>query len=397
MYILQLCNKSPYPAKEGGPIAMNRLTEQLLALGHNVKIFAVNTPKYTIDINMIDEDYQRITNIELGYIDTSLSAKKALKCLLTNKSYHVERFQNNNFENQLIEILKNNDFQVVILETVYIAVYIETIRKYSTAKIVLRAHNVENNLWKEITQHTKFSLKKLYLAILTIQLKKFEKRVLSQCDSVWCISEKDKHCFEQYKVKSSIDVLPFAWEKQQYKEKVTTFPINLFTIGSMDWQPNTEGLSWFLEKIYPCIREAVPDLQLKIAGRNMSPYWKELHLEGVQVVGEVDNAKQFMAQNGILIVPLLSGSGVRIKILEALAIGKVVISTQKGVEGLDVEHEKNLFIADTAKEFLSTIQQCIDNPYLCNIISENAQQYVSQHHSFLALNRRLENLLKKIC
>ena len=102
MKILQICNKSPYPVKEGGPIAMNALTESLLQLGHQVKILAVNTPKYHVDKENVDAGYLQRTQIEWVDIDTNFSVKGALVCLLKNQSYHVKRFYSKTFEKKLI-------------------------------------------------------------------------------------------------------------------------------------------------------------------------------------------------------------------------------------------------------------------------------------------------------
>ncbi|MBE9480552.1 MAG: glycosyl transferase family 1, partial [Bacteroidetes bacterium] len=144
MKILMLCNKSPYPPKEGGPIAMNMIIEGLIDANHQVKVLAINTNKYFTNINEIPEEYRKKTNIEAVYIDLSIKPLDAFLNLFTNKSYHVQRFISKNFENKLIEILKNESFDIIQLETLFITPYIETIRKYSKAKIVLRAHNIEH-------------------------------------------------------------------------------------------------------------------------------------------------------------------------------------------------------------------------------------------------------------
>ena len=144
MKILLLCNKSPYPPKEGGPIAMNSIIEGLINANNQVKVLAINTNKYFTDIEKIPSDYRKKTNIEAVYIDLSIKPLDAFFNLFTNKSYHVERFITKDFENKLIEILKNEKFDIIQFETLYITPYIKTISKYSKAKIVLRSHNIEH-------------------------------------------------------------------------------------------------------------------------------------------------------------------------------------------------------------------------------------------------------------
>ena len=145
--ILFICNKSPWPPHEGGPIAMNNLIEGVVAAGHKVKVLAINTNKYNVDISDIPEDYKKQTNIELVYIDLSLKPIPAFLNLFTGKSYHVERFISDNFREKLKEVLLNQKFDIVQIETLFMSPYIDTIREFSKAPIVLRAHNIEYLIW----------------------------------------------------------------------------------------------------------------------------------------------------------------------------------------------------------------------------------------------------------
>ncbi len=391
MKILQICNKSPYPVKEGGPIAMNALTESLLQLGHQVKILAVNTPKYHVDKENVDTGYLQRTQIEWVDIDTNFSVKGALACLLKNQSYHVKRFYSKTFEKKLIEILRQQ-FDIVILETVYMAVYYDIIRKNSSAKIVLRSHNVEHKIWQRVGENTKNPVKRCYIHILARQLKNFEQKMAQKCNAVWTISQYDRQFFASF---APVEVLPFATnlpaKVEGLKEKK-----NLFMLGSMDWQPNIEGTLWFVYEIFPLICTQFPNIQLKIAGRKIPHQWYNIKHPNIEIVGEVPSAKQFMQENGALVVPLLSGSGIRIKIVEALSLGKTVITTTIGKEGLDVCSGKHLFIADNAKQFAQAVKTYFEDEALCGQMSANAVEYIQENHSYSVINKRLEQLLANL-
>jgi hypothetical protein len=172
MKILILCNKSPYPPKEGGPIAMNAIIEGLIEAGHQVKVLAINTNKYFIKENDIPESYRQKTGIETVYIDLSIKPLDALLNLFSKDSYHVQRFISKEFEKKLISILQNDTFDIVQLETLYISPFIETIRENSKAKIVLRAHNIEHLIWERVAEISSNPLKKLYLKHLAKKVKK---------------------------------------------------------------------------------------------------------------------------------------------------------------------------------------------------------------------------------
>ena len=155
----------------------------------------------------------------------------------------------------------------------------------------------------------------------------------------------------------------------------------LFHIGSMNWMPNIEGLEWFFEEVWDKILTSFPDLAFTLAGRGLPENWKQKKWPNVNIAGEVEDAKEFILSQDIMIVPLLSGSGVRIKILEGMALGKVIITTPIGAEGLDVEDGKNILIANTPREFVDMIEKCVNTPEMCRIISENARNYVTVYHN----------------
>ncbi|MDP8203964.1 MAG: hypothetical protein P9L95_05480, partial [Candidatus Tenebribacter mawsonii] len=178
--ILFICNKSPWPPHEGGPIAMNNLIEGTIAAGHKVKVLAINSNKYYTNPADIPESYKNQTNIELVYIDLGIKPIAAFLNLFTNKSYHIHRFISDDFRNKLKEILSEQVFDIVQIETLFMSPYIETIREFSSASIVLRAHNIEHLIWKRVASITSNPLKKAYLNHLASTLEVYEKNVLNK-------------------------------------------------------------------------------------------------------------------------------------------------------------------------------------------------------------------------
>ncbi|MGE5425268.1 MAG: glycosyltransferase family 4 protein, partial [Syntrophothermus sp.] len=137
------------------------------------------------------------------------------------------------------------------------------------------------------------------------------------------------------------------------------FP-SLFSIGAMDWMPNSEGIRWFLDEVWPLIHEKFPDLPYYIAGRHMPDWLTRCRRANVKVVGEVECARDFMHSKAIMIVPLLSGSGIRIKIIEGMAAGKCIVSTSIGAEGIHYEDGKNIKIADSPEAFADAVSVLMD-------------------------------------
>lgn len=389
MNILMLCNKSPYPAGEGGPMAMNSIVRGLLNAGHNVKILAVNSEKYHITEKDIPASYKKETGIELVDVDLRVKPLAAFKNLFSDKSYHVERFISDDFKKKLVEILKKDKYDIVQLEMIYMAPYIETIRENSDAVIVLRAHNVEHLIWDRIAKKTKFLPKRCYLNHLVRTLKNYELSVLDKVDGIAAITYRDAAFFRGETAVPVIDV-PFGVNPDEFKPhyEVKSNP-TLYHIGSMNWMPNEEGIFWFLDKIWDKVAKRNPDLQLNLAGRNMSKWLLKLKKKNVNIFGEVPDAKEFVKNNDIAIVPLLSGSGIRIKIIESMAMGKTVITTMVGAEGIQYSEYENIIIADSPGKMVEVICKIIKEPDEAQRIGWNARRLVEDIYDNKKIIERL--------
>ena len=239
---------------------MHALTRMLLQEQHEVKVLAINSSKCFVPADEIPADYREQTDFECLYIDTELKVIPALKALLQNRSYHTTRFYSKDFETRLIEILKERDFDIIQLETIYPAVYLQTLRKYSRAKIVVRAHNIEHKIWERVAVHSVNPFKRLYLRILSKQLQQFEEEILQKADGIECISPIDADYFQVRGIRTPVCILPFGFTEEQLQQYVPDIPSeqNLFSLASMNWQPNIEGLQWFLRKCWPLIHKKFP-------------------------------------------------------------------------------------------------------------------------------------------
>lgn len=397
MKVLFLCNKSPYPPQEGGPIAMNVIIEGLLHAGHYVKVLALNTNKYNIHENDIPERYKEQTGIELIYKDLSLKPIDMFFNLFTKKSYHVERFMSTTFIQKLTEVLMSESFDIVQLEMLYMTPYIDTIRKFSKAKIILRSHNIEHLIWERITAVTINPLKKLYLKHLTAKLKNYELAVMNSYDGIATISPVDSSFYTSHQCLIPVINIPFGIDKEKYPRRGVEpeFP-SLFHLGAMNWTPNEEGIKWFLDNCWDMVHQKFPTLKFYLAGRMMPDWLKNLSIPNVEVVGEVADAIDFIRSKAVMIVPLFSGSGIRIKIIEGMALGKAVISTNIGAEGIDCVSGKHLLIANTPVEFLSAIERFITDQSYCNLVGENARQLIEEKHNMPDIIKRLEEFYKQV-
>ena len=389
MRILLLCNKPPYPASEGGPMAMNSIITGLLEAGHQVKVLAINSEKYNVKESDIPEEYKRKTGIELIDVDLTVKPLNAFLNLFTRKSYHAERFISEDFKKRLAEVLDKEQFDVVQLEVLFMAPYVETIRRHSKAMIVLRAHNVEHKIWERIAKDTKSPLKRWYINHLAKTLKEFELNALETVDGVAAITRKDAAFFRKYCSKPVIDI-PFGVYPEQFNPKyeIEGKP-KFYHIGSMNWMPNEEGIRWFVDEVLPKTVEKVPDFVYHLAGRSMPEWLTSMKNPHVDVVGEVPDAKEFVTNHDVAIVPLLSGSGIRIKIIESMALGKTVITTRVGAEGILYDEEVNIIIAENKAKMVEAIRSLNENPETAVRIGQAARKLVEETYDNRKIIARL--------
>ena len=160
-------------------------------------------------------------------------------------------------------------------------------------------------------------------------------------------------------------------------------------IGALDWRPNREGLDWFIANVWPDLSREMPDLKFHIAGRNTPADLINNRVKNIVVHGEVPNAVEFINSHNVMIVPLFSGSGMRVKILEGMALKKTIVTTSLGMEGIDAGHGKELLIADTPEAFKQAIELALSDQNLRDNIGKSAQEFVQQYYDHTTIASRL--------
>jgi glycosyltransferase involved in cell wall biosynthesis len=399
MKILQLCKKFPYPLKDGESIAVTFLARALADLGHEVTLLSMNTSKHWFDTSTLPADFNHYAAIHTVFVDNRIRPWPALRNLFTYRSYHIERFDDPGFAARLNGLLERESFDVVQLESVYLAPYIPVIRRHSQALIALRAHNVEHEIWERVAANGPL-LKRWYLRQITPRLKRYEVDRLNDYDLLVGISARDVEHFRRLGLQRPAVVTPIGLDCRLYRPDYSSYrrPLSLSFIGSLDWMPNLEGLQWFLENVWqPLLAPEFPSLEFHIAGRTAPDWLLRLRLPGVTVHGEVPSAADFINRHSVMIVPLLSGGGMRAKILEGMALGKVVLSTPLGMEGIPARPGREALLAETPEEFLRHIRWCHGEGERLSGLGRNAEAFCAEHFDNLTVARDLVEAYREMC
>ncbi len=391
MRILQLCHKPPFPPKDGGCLAISNISCGL-ADSEDVKldILTIETEKHPFTNDEVPEAYRDKIDITAIHVDTSLNMVDAFSSLITSDSYNVSRFFTPDVDIKLTQILRSKKYDIIHLESLFVTPYIGTIRRLSKAKIVLRSHNLEFMIWERLALKSGNRAKKTYLKVLAKQLKRYELATLNDVDGLVSISFEDEEKYKAIQESLKTINIPFGVNMNDYEPAVNYKPKSFFHLGSLEWKPNFEGVKWFLKKVWPIYHAQEPEAEFLLAGRNIPEEFSKKQIPGLKVVGEVENAQEFIKSAGTMIVPILAAGGIRVKIIEGMALKVPIISTSVGAEGIHFENNKHILVGDTPEDFAAQMLKTNDVG-LTDEITNNALQLVRKDHNNTVL---IEQLLK---
>ncbi len=384
--------------EEGEPIAISYLARSLKAKGCDIDLLVLNTSKHFFDPAGLPAELNFYRNIYSVEVDNQITWSGALKSLLKGESYILSRFNSEDYAEKLKAVLTAHTYDVVQLETLYMAHYIPVIRAHSKAVIAMRAHNVEHEIWQRVAETTSNVFKKWYLQYQNKSLRTFEIEKLREYDLMVAITDRDLKVFKKLGFRNDAVVAPVGIDPAEYEPDPQCFKNNEITpafIGALDWMPNQGGVVWFLDNVWPAISKKYPNLRFHIAGKNTPEWLSRKAGQNVTVHGEVDDAKAFINQYAILVAPLFSGSGIKIKVLEGMALSRVVITTPVGAEGIPARSREHLFIAKTASQFIRHIDFCMKNPMSLWEMGRKARQFIHVHFDNLTIAGKVYRAYEK--
>ncbi|MFO8067640.1 MAG: glycosyltransferase [Bacteroidales bacterium] len=398
MNILILCPKVPYPPIDGGAIASLSLAKHLSQAGNNITMLAINTSKHSVESKDIPENIKEGLDLSIVDVNTDIKLSDALSNLLFSKlPYNGVRFFSKKFSEKLILLLKTQSFDIIQLEGLYMGLYYEIIRKHSDAPVIMRSHNVEHIIWQRNSKFEKNIFKKHYYKLLSKRIYSLEKLMTEKLDAYVPITEHDANIFRDMGAKIPLHIAMAGISKEESGNPLNVTYSSVFFIGAMDWIPNQEGIKWFVDKVWPVIYKKYPDKKFHIAGRN-APDWliEQFKRPGIIFHGEIPDAKKYMSEHGIMIVPLFAGSGMRIKILEGMSLGTIIITTSIGLEGIAAKADEEIIVADTENNFIEKICFVFENPDICRKIGEKARDFVFHNYDNDNIAKGLTSFYKSV-
>ena len=264
---------------------------------------------------------------------------------------------------------------------------------------VIFTHNVEARIWE---RHYRVSKNLIWKAISWREyrmMSHMERRYTELADFVLTVSENDTAFFSQFLPAKKLATIPTGVDVEYFRAGADTEqPNSLVFTGSMDWMPNQDAISYFVEAILPLIQVEIPDVTLWVVGRKPSAELQLLAQDNpaVRVTGTVDDIRPFVQRACVYVVPLRIGGGTRIKIYEAMAMGKAVVSTRIGAEGLPVVHSENILLSDEPQGFAQSVVRLLRNPEERQRLAQSARKLVEEKYSWASAGQVLAKTLARV-
>lgn len=372
MRLLQLTPKPPYPPHDGGAIGNAQFVELWKSAGWDAHGLTMSTYKHPYD-----PTYPTPIPFTAIAVDTRPTPLGALRnLLLTRRPYHVDRFSSQAYRKALQHLLDTFLPDLIQVESPYLTPYIQGL----DTPAVYRLHNIEWQIWQRHAQEQRWPLR-WYFTLQAKRIAHYEQIALHAYAGLLPISEKEADWARNAGYTGPMEIFPFGIEVRAYPYTPPEGePPTIGFIGGLDWLPNQEGIVWFLEKVWPAFRKKYRQAQLFIAGRNC-PKWLYRYADSqTHILGTVPDAKAFLQAHPIFIAPLFSGSGIRIKLIEAFATGRAIVATPIAAESLIYESGKHLLLAETPQAFVEHLSALFEDSKLRLRLGAAARQLAETHY-----------------
>lgn len=391
MKILQLVPRVPYPLTDGGAIGIFNITKYIALRGHTIRMLSF-PQRGEYDVSPL----RQFCDLKIIKGNTHHSVSKIVRSLVGSTPYTVLKYQHRSYKKALASELANSRYDVIHTDLLMMAPYAVWAKEQFGIPIVLREHNLESKLLaRYVHNETNLFIKK-FASVQANRLKSYEPHICEAFDACVMITKEDEDELQRMSLRVKTCVIPAGMDIPIKISAVHEIDKSILFLALLEWKPNIQGFLWFYKHILPLIVEKIPNVRIYIVGKGNSRELLHINSPNVEFIGFVESVIPWYERTQMCIVPLLTGSGIRIKILEMFSYQKAVVSTSIGCEGIEAENGRDLLVCDNPKEFADAVCRILNDKELRLKLGQNAQEVIKYKYSWNYVAEQFENVYLKV-
>ena len=392
MRILQIVPQIPYPLDNGARIGVFNITKYLALRGHSITMLALSQKE-----GFKPRELEKYCHLEVISKDTQNRVAGMFFNLFSQKPYTISKYDSLGAKQRLKEIMSQGKIDIVHVDHLHIAAYGKFLKAEWGVPIVLREHNVENTIWKRFYQLQNNPLIKAYAFFQYKKVTAYEKMMCQSFDRILVNTKEDQERIKKLNPHIKISIIPGGVDTSYFfPQLIEEEPYTITFVGSMDWAANIDGVLWFVEKVFPLIQQKYPRMKLCLVGSNPVKKINILKSAFIDVRPNVPDVREYIAKAKVFVVPLRIGGGMRLKILEAFAMQRAVVSTSVGCEGIEVENNRELMIADDEHDFAQQVVSLLSDREKRVRLGKQGYDLVKRKYSWEKVAESFEAVYEKI-
>jgi glycosyltransferase involved in cell wall biosynthesis len=402
--LLWVSQTPPSPPRFGAQVRIHGLMTAM-AERHELSCVCFAEPELVDEARRALGAYCRDVELAVDPISGAPARKRLqqLRSLASLRSAESRLFTRTALQERIDALLARRRFDAVCLEGPFVARYRFRLARGGAPSppLVLGEHNVEWDVRRQVAGGGHAGpLRRLFAAMDWRKMRREEEALWGRVDAVAVPSEADARRVRAARPSARVAVVPNGVDVERYRPRASDpapDPHTILFFGALDYWPNVEGLLFFLDEVWPRLGETHPAARLRILGRRPHPALLARRGPRVEVPGFVEDLRPSLAAAAAVVVPLRLGGGTRLKILEAMAMARPIVSTTRGAEGIDAVPGRELLVADDPARFAAAVRRLLDDPTLGSRLGRAARALVESRYAWRASARTLEALLVELC
>ena len=391
MNILQLSPQYPFEESDGGKKSISMIFNGFVKNGHTVTFVYVGDKEYSV----FNTNENEIIHIQHSTKNTLL---RKIRSVFSNTPLYISKHNSPILQEKIRSTIQQKKIDIVHADHTAMAELAIFAGKYLNVPVVLRLHNVEWKIWQRFAERCSFlSPIRYYIQRQARLLKQKETELCEQCDLCLTITNKDKEAITAMSERIKVETVPFGVTHNDFQPEYSQKEQDTLLLATTwAWRHNVDGALWFIKEVLPLVKKKIPGVKLFLLGKHLPDLFQKFKAEGVIPIGYVESIREYYNRCEIFISPLFVGSGIRIKILEAMSHGLPVVSTVVGAEGIEAKERNGLFVTDNAEEQAEQLVNLLSDKKLTYNLGREAYSHVRFTYSSETLMRRVISIYEEL-